>query len=325
MYATEGPIGEKAQTGMIKHLLGVKGPSGFGSSTTAEQILSTLNWSGEGKVVVITGCNTGLGKEAARVFAARGAAVIMAVRDTSRGETAANSIRAQHPNAKLTVMSCDLSSLASVRKFASDFKATGKPCHVLICNAGVMACPFMTTTDGHEMQFGTNHLGHFLLVNELLPVLKETGKTAGQNSRVVVLSSAAHFGSYKPKEGGPIQWDNLDSPEGYNEWGAYGQSKLCNVLFTRELHRRLSAEGAPVTAAVCHPGMIMTELGRHMEKTMNPLAKVVLMGALTWAFKSIPQVRVGLDAIAGNRWAIHVTALLHTILQACALPAIHGW
>jgi WW domain-containing oxidoreductase len=186
-------------------------------------------------------------------------------------------------------MACDLSSLASVKQFADAFKQTGKPCHVLICNAGIMACPFMRTTDGHEMQFGTNHLGHFMLVNELLPVLSDTGAKAGSKSRVVVLSSAAHFYPYKKANGGPVRFDKIDSEEGYTAWEAYGQSKLCNVLFARELHSRLTAQGAPVTAVVCHPGAIMTELGRHFEKTLNPIARHLLLGAVSWVFKSIPQ------------------------------------
>jgi NAD(P)-dependent dehydrogenase (short-subunit alcohol dehydrogenase family) len=120
------------------------------------------------------------------------AEVIMAVRNTSLGEKAAADIRAQYPSAKVMVMSCDLSSLQSVKQFAADFKKTGKPCHVLLANAGVMMCPFSLTADGHEMQFGTNHLGHFVLVSELLPVLKKTG-TRDEPARVVVLSSASHF------------------------------------------------------------------------------------------------------------------------------------
>jgi NAD(P)-dependent dehydrogenase (short-subunit alcohol dehydrogenase family) len=120
------------------------------------------------------------------------AEVIMAVRNTSLGEKAAAEIRAQHPSAKVTVMACDLSSLESVKQFAADFKKTGKSCHVLLANAGVMMCPFTQTTDGHEMQFGTNHLGHVVLVSELLSVLKKTG-TKEVPARVVVLSSAAHF------------------------------------------------------------------------------------------------------------------------------------
>jgi len=145
----------------------------------------------------------------------------MAVRDTARGEQAAAAIRTQHPSAKLTVMACDLSSLESVKQFAADFAKTGKPCHILLANAGVMMCPYSVTADGHEMQFGTNHLGHFALVQQLLPVLKATGKQAGQPSRVVVLSSAAHFRPYTAKKGGPVRFDNIDSSEGYDPQAAY--------------------------------------------------------------------------------------------------------
>jgi WW domain-containing oxidoreductase len=130
-------------------------------------------------------------------------------------------IRTQHPNANVTVMACDLSSLASVRDFAATYKGSGKPCHILIANAGVMACPFMLSAEKHEMQFATNHLGHHLLTKELLPVLTSSAQQAGSNSRVVVLSSAAHFNPYKKQAGGPIRFDALDSPEGYDVWGAY--------------------------------------------------------------------------------------------------------
>jgi NAD(P)-dependent dehydrogenase (short-subunit alcohol dehydrogenase family) len=145
----------------------------------------------------------------------------MAVRDTARGEEAAAAIRAQHPSAQLTVMACDLSSLKSVQLFAADFKQTGKPCCILLANAGVMMCPYTLTADGHEMQFGTNHLGHFALITALLPVLKATGQKAGEPARVVVLSSAAHFRPYTPKKGGPVRLDNIDSAEGYDPQAAY--------------------------------------------------------------------------------------------------------
>jgi NAD(P)-dependent dehydrogenase (short-subunit alcohol dehydrogenase family) len=145
----------------------------------------------------------------------------MAVRDTARGEEAAAAIRAQHPSAQLTVMACDLSSLKSVQQFAADFKMTGKPCHILLANAGVMMCPFTLTADGHEMQFGTNHLGHFALVTALLPVLKATGQQAGEAARVVVLSSSSHYIPYKVKQGGPVRFASIDSQEGYSAAAAY--------------------------------------------------------------------------------------------------------
>jgi WW domain-containing oxidoreductase len=145
----------------------------------------------------------------------------------------------------------------------------------------------MQSADGHELQFATNHLGHFLLVDLLKPALVSSAAAAGAPGRVVVLSSAAHFNPYGPEEGGPVRLDRIDKPEGYTPWRAYGQSKLCNVLFTRELHKRLTAEKAPIIAACCHPGVINTELGRHIN--MNPVAKGVLFVMLGWALKSIPQ------------------------------------
>eukprot|EP00882_Tetradesmus_deserticola_P001513 GHRQ01001635.1.p1 GENE.GHRQ01001635.1~~GHRQ01001635.1.p1 ORF type:complete len:344 (+),score=122.34 GHRQ01001635.1:665-1696(+) len=286
-YVTEGPTAETPRTDMIKHLTGGRGPSGYGSASTAENVAK--DWDGTGKVVIITGSNTGLGKEAARALATRGAEVVMAVRDTARGEAAAKDIRMQHSNANIRVMACDLSCLASVRQFAANYKASGKPCHILINNAGVMACPYSLSAEKHEMQFATNHLGHFLLTTELLPVLISTAKQAGSHSRVVVLSSSAHFNTYKKQAGGPIRFDAIDSPEGYDVWGAYGQSKLCNVLFARELHKRLTAEGAPVTSVVCHPGVIMTELGRHIAKSISPVMMKLLLTTFSWVFKSIPQ------------------------------------
>jgi NAD(P)-dependent dehydrogenase (short-subunit alcohol dehydrogenase family) len=158
------------------------------------------------------------------VFACAAAEVIMAVRDTARGQHAADNICAQHPDAKLTVMQCDLSSLESIKQFGANFKKSKKPCHILLANAGIMMCPFELTADGHEMQFGTNHLGHFALVQQLLPVLKETGKKTGEPARVVVLSSAAHFRPYPAAKGGPVRLDNISSSKGYDPQQAYVSS-----------------------------------------------------------------------------------------------------
>jgi len=153
----------------------------------------------------------------------------MAVRDTARGEQAAAAICTQHPSAKLTVMACDLSSLASVRSFCEAFLKLDKPCHILMANAGIMACPFSRTADGHEMQFGTNHLGHFALVQQLLPVLKTTGQQAGQPSRVVILSSGAHFGTYPAKIGGPMLLESFDSEHCYHPYRAYVRVTDCST------------------------------------------------------------------------------------------------
>jgi NAD(P)-dependent dehydrogenase (short-subunit alcohol dehydrogenase family) len=272
-------------TGLFGYLTSKKGASGYGSGSTAHQVVA--NWDGNNKVAIVTGSNTGLGKECVAALASKGADVIIAVRDTGKGQAAADSIRGRHPGAKVSVMSLDLSSLASVRQFAADWKATGKPLHLLICNAGVMACPYMQSADGHELQFATNHLGHFLLVDLLKPALVSSAAAAGAPGRVVVLSSAAHFNPYAKKQGGPVRLDAIDKAEGYTNWGAYGQSKLCNVLFTRELHKRLTAEKAPIIATCCHPGVINTELWRHMK--LNAVARGVVLGLFGWVFKTTPQ------------------------------------
>lgn len=156
-------------------------------------------------------------------------------------------IRTKHPTANVKVMACDLSSLASVKDFAAAYKATGKPCHILIANAGVMACPFMLSAEKHEMQFATNHLGHFLLTQELLPLLSSTAKQAGSNSRVVVLSSAAHFNPYKKEAGGPIRFDAIDSPERYDVWGAYVSCVFCS----RRMQHALAMHAAGCIHVVC--------------------------------------------------------------------------
>lgn len=156
--------------------------------------------------------------------------------------------------AKLTVMRLDLASLASVRQFAAAFLATGKQLHVLMCNAGVMACPFALSADGHELQFATNHLGHFLLTRLLLTRLAETGAAAGCNSRTVVLSSLAHFAPYPGGIRGSIA--EVDSPAGYSAWPAYGQSKLANVLFTRELNQRIKVMATTNAWTACNQGIL---------------------------------------------------------------------
>lgn len=145
----------------------------------------------------------------------------MAVRDTARGQQAAEEIRAKHPDARLTVMECDLASLASVRAFTDTFQKSGKACHIIMADAGLMAHPYELTVDGHEVHFATNHVGHFALVKQLLPVLKETGKSAGEPARVVVLSSASHMQTYAERDGGPVRLDRLDSQDGFHPFLAY--------------------------------------------------------------------------------------------------------
>jgi NAD(P)-dependent dehydrogenase (short-subunit alcohol dehydrogenase family) len=201
-----------------------------------------------GRIAVVTGANSGLGLAAARALAAAGADVVLACRNTGKGDDAATSIRAAVPAATVSVESLDLSSLASIREFAERFGSGHDGLDLLINNAGVMAPPRRETADGFELQLGTNHLGHFALTGLLL------GEMQGrEDARVVTVSSTAH-------KFGRINFDNLQGERRYFRWSAYGQSKLANLLFARELDRRLRAAGSAVKSLAAHPGYAATNL-----------------------------------------------------------------
>lgn len=218
----------------------------------------------EGKTVLITGANTGIGKETARELAKRGGRIILACRNVEKGEEARKEIVEETKNDNVVVQELDLSSFESIQKFAKNFNENEIRLDILINNAGVMACPKMLTKDGLEMQIGTNHFGHFMLTNLLLNKLK-----ACSPSRIINLSSMAHsFGS--------IKWDDINSEKNYGEWAAYGQSKLANILHCLELTNRLKGTG--VTANSVHPGGVNTELQRHSNrgilKVLMPIGKL---------------------------------------------------
>jgi len=254
---------------------GSKRNNGFNWNSTAEQVARDISL--EGKNVIVTGASAGIGVESARVLAKNGANVFLAVRNVQKGEEAAELIRKKHPESKLHVLQVDLSSLSSVRQFAENFNKLNIPLHVLLCNAGVMACPYEETVDGYESQLGTNHLGHFLLVNLLLPRLEE-----GAPSRVVCVSSAAHRLS-------PVNLDDL-SGKGtwytglWGKWKAYGQSKTANILFAYELNRRMQEKGKKVIGASLHPGGIKTNLQRHLTSF-----EALLIAASSFLLKTIEQ------------------------------------
>ncbi len=246
----------------------------YGPDTTTDELLEGKDLSG--RRVLVTGASAGLGAETARALAAHGAHVVMAVRDAAKGERAAGVVRAAAaPNAAIELRELDLASLASVRACADGLLADGAPLHVLIANAGVMACPQGTTADGFETQFGTNHLGHFVFVNRLVPLL-----LAGAPSRIVVLSSLGHR----------LSDVDLDDPgferTPYDPWVAYGRAKTANALFAVALDKRLRDRG--VRASAVHPGGIQTELSRHMTpETMQALIqRRTFKGPMK--FKSVP-------------------------------------
>lgn len=204
-----------------------------------------------GKVIVITGANSGIGFESARAIAGKGATVFMACRSVEKGATARDAILAEFSKAQVEVMALDLGSLASIRAFAEAFLARHNRLHVLMNNAGIMAVPQAKTVDGFESQFGTNHLGHFALTGLLLPMLLAT-----PGSRVVTTSSDL----YKQ---GRMNFDDLHGANGYSATGAYANSKLANVLFALELQRKLASANASTISVATHPGWAATNLQGH--------------------------------------------------------------
>ena len=228
-----------------------------------------------GRVAIVTGANSGLGFDTAAVLADKGAHVVLAVRNLDKGNEAAERIKSKNPNAVVSLQELDLTSLDSVRKAADELRANNPRIDLLINNAGVMYVPTRETTkDGFEMQFGTNHLGHFALTGQLLDNILPV-----EGSRVVTVSSFGHRILAR------IHFDDLQLQHKYNRVEAYGQSKLANLLFTYELQRRIKLKGASTIAAAAHPGFSDTELMRHLpgfipDFLWRPFAQPTDMGAL---------------------------------------------
>lgn len=228
-----------------------------------------------GRVAIVTGANSGLGYDTAALLAGKGAQVVMAVRNLDKGNEALGRIQRTHPNAQVALQELDLSSLDNTRKAAEVMRSAYPRIDLLINNAGVMYVPTReATSDGFEMQFGTNHLGHFALTGLLLDNL-----IGVDGSRVVTVSSVGHRIMAK------IRFDDLNWEHSYNRVKAYGQSKLANLMFTYELQRRLAAKGAPTVALAAHPGFSDTELMRHLpgfipDSLWKVVAQPAEMGAL---------------------------------------------
>ena len=220
----------------------------FGAESTAEEVLDGIDLSG--RVIIVTGGSGGLGAEAARTLAARGARVTITARDREKGRNVADRVRAE-TGRDVEVMELELSSPASVRAFAARWLERHDRLDVLVNNAGVMACPLARTEEGWELQFATNHLGHFLVTARLMPALR-----TARSARVVSVSSNGHRLS-------PVVFEDLHfERRPYDKWQAYGQAKSANALFAVELDRRTASSG--VRAFSLHPGAIVTELGRHL-------------------------------------------------------------
>lgn len=254
--------------------------SDFGFSSTADEVLEGKDLSG--RTVLVTGGYSGLGQETARAMATKGAHVILSGRDATKLSAAADEI-AEQTGARIDTLVADLASLASIRAAGEEARERFSHIDILINNAGVMAAPLGRTEDGFETQFGTNHLGHFQLTKELMPLIEK-----GERQRIVNLSSRGHhFGG--------VDFDdpNYEHRE-YDKWRSYGQSKTANILFTRGLEDRFAGKG--IHAYAVHPGGIQTNLGRHMteqdrEWMMGRIRKMAEEnpGAQPQGFKSIPQ------------------------------------
>ena len=243
--------------------------------------MTTQKWTTEnipdqsGRTAIVTGSSSGIGHEAARVLANKNATVIIAVRNADKGKKAADRIRSQNTAAKVEVLELDLADLSSVANFADTFTKDHLRLDLLINNAGVMIPPYSKTKDGFELQFGTNHLGHFALTAQLLDTLNQT-----DSARIVNVSSSGH-------RWGNIDFDDLTwEKRGYRPWRAYGDSKLANIYFTKELAKLLRQNGSDVIVTSAHPGWTATELQRHTDYfglagIINRLfAQDITMGAL---------------------------------------------
>jgi NAD(P)-dependent dehydrogenase (short-subunit alcohol dehydrogenase family) len=241
-------------------------------------------WDGEnisdqkGNVAIVTGSSSGLGYETAKVLADKNATVIVAVRNEVKGNAAVEKIKVENPNADIQVMLVDLANLESVHKFAENFKKNFKKLDLLINNAGVMTPPYTKTKDGFELQFGTNHLGHFALTGLLIDLIKAT-----PNSRIVNVSSNAH-------KIGKLNFDDLNwETRRYNKFRSYGDSKLANLYFTSELQKRLGKQSSGVIVASAHPGASATELSRHslFFRVLSLFVQNSNMGALPTLYAAV--------------------------------------
>ena len=243
----------------------------------------------DGKTVIITGANTGIGKETALELAKRGAIIVMACRDLQKGSSAAQDIKSQTKNEQIFVKELDLSSMLSIRLFANSFLKEFKSLHILINNAGIM-CPQQKTKDGFEMHFGVNHLGHFVLTNLLLKQMAATKEPC----RIINVSSKLH-------EYGSINFNDINFENNYSMYKAYSQSKLANILFTTELNRKLFKSN--ITVYAVHPGLVSTDIGKHDIFTNiipNCFFKTPLQGAQTTVYCATQE---GLENLSGCYFA----------------------
>lgn len=248
-----------------------------------------------GKVIIITGGNSGIGYEAAKEFARKGAQIILASRNKNKAKAALSRIQTEIPGSRAEIYQLDLADLKSIKQFTDTFKKKYNRLDVLLNNAGIMMVPYGKTKDGFELQLGTNHLGHFALTGTLIDLLLNT-----PGARVVNVSSNAHYF-------GEMDFSNLmyENGEGYSAQKAYGRSKLANLLFTYELQRRFNAVGVDAIALAAHPGISNTNLAAHIFKRwrlkiLQPLMGLMLQSA---AMGALPSIRAAVDSsVSGGQY-----------------------
>ena len=245
-------------------------------------------------VAIVTGASSGIGFETAKVLAVKNATVIIAVRNVQKGTAAAEKIKGDYPNADVKVMELDLANLESVLRFAEGFNKSYSRLDLLINNAGVMMPPYSKTTDGFELQFGTNHLGHFALTGLLIDLIKDT-----PGSRIVNVSSSAHH--YGELDFDDLNWENRP----YKKMKTYGDSKIANIYFTYELQRRLDVNGSKTLVTAAHPGWTATELQRHvglLSFLNNFFSQDITMGALPTLYAAVAEDVQGGDYYGPSGW-----------------------
>lgn len=248
----------------------------------------------KGRVTIITGSSSGIGYETARVLASKNATVIIAVRNLQKGNDAADKILGQHPNVDVKVMELDLANLESIHKFAVEFKKNFNRLDLLINNAGVMMPPYSKTADGFELQFGTNHLGHFALTGLLFDLIKAT-----PGSRIVNVSSSGH--NYGDLDLDDLSWEKRP----YKKMKSYADSKIANLYFTYELQRRVDRNGGSPLVTAAHPGWTATELQRHaglIRFLNNFFSQDITMGALPMLYAAVGANVKGSDYYGPSGW-----------------------
>ncbi|XP_057727160.1 short-chain dehydrogenase TIC 32 B, chloroplastic-like isoform X2 [Arachis stenosperma] len=290
--------------GTLRYLAGIAGPSGFGSNSTAEQVIhqqhSSSSSSSSNLTAIITGASSGIGAETARVLAKRGVRVVIGARDTKKAKQVKEKIQKEIPNAKVVILEINLSSFASIHSFCSHFIALDLPLNILINNAGVFSQNLEFSQENIEMTFATNYIGHFLLTEILLEKIIETAEKSGIEGRIINVSSVIHSWV---KNRDAFHFNDIIKGTNYNGTMAYARSKLANILHAKEIARQLKARNARVTINAVHPGIVKTGIIRGHQGLLtdsiffiaSKLLKSTSQGASTTCYIALSQNTEGIS------------------------------